>query len=77
MYSGNECGMKIVDYDEMLYPQYEYKYQRTMRRDIFDALQKTAKKRLEESEYAHPDVIKHWKSIVDGNVPFGYVVTDN
>lgn len=76
MYSGNKCGMKIVDYDEMLYPQYEYKYQKTMRRDIFDALQKTAKKNLEEREYAHPDVVKHWKSIVDGNVPFGYVVRD-
>lgn len=77
MYSGNKCGMKIVDYDEMLYPQYEYKYQKTMRRDIFDALQKTAKKNLEEREYVHPDVVKHWKSIVDGNVPFGYVVRDD
>lgn len=75
-YSGNECGMKIVDYDEMLYPQYDYKYEKTISKDVFEALQKTAKKRLEESEYAHPAVINHWKSIVDGNVPFGYIVKD-
>ena len=77
LYSGNKCGMKIVDYDEMLYPQYEYKYQKTISSDVFATLQKEAKKNLEEREYAHPDVVKHWKSIADGNVPFGYVVRDN
>lgn len=76
-YSGNECGMKIVNYDDMLYPQCEYKYEKTISRDTFEALQKTAKKNLEESEYAHPNVINHWKSIVDGNVPFGYVVRED
>ena len=25
----------------------------------------------------HPDVIAHWKSIVDGHVPFGYSVLDD
>lgn len=24
--------------------------------------------------YAHPDILQHWQSIVDGNVPFGYKV---
>ena len=73
----NECGMKIVDYDNMLYPQYAYKFEKTISKDIFESLQKTAKKNLEKhNEYAHSDVIKHWQSIVDGNVPFGYVVKD-
>lgn len=76
-YSDNECGMKIVNYDDMLYPQCEYKYEKTISRDTFEALQKTAKKNLEESEYAHPNVINHWKSIVDGNVPFGYVIRED
>ena len=74
MYSGNECGMKIVNYDDMLYPQYEYKYEKTISRDTFEALQEAAKKHLEKSEFAHPAVVNHWKSIVSGNVPFGYVV---
>ena len=77
LYSSNECGMKIVDYDDMLFPQYEHKYEKTIRSDVFEALQKAAKKKLEKTEYAHPAVIKHWKSIVDGNVPFGYAVRED
>jgi hypothetical protein len=78
LYSGNECGMKIVDYDEMLYPQYEYKYEKTIRKDTFEALQKAAKDRIEKSsEYTHPIVLKHWESIVNGNVPFGYKVKND
>lgn len=77
LYLDNECGMKIVNYDDMLYPQYDYKFEKTIPKDTFEALQKTAKKKLEESEYANPAVINHWKSIVDGNVPFGYVVKED
>ena len=76
-YSGNECGMKIVDYDKMLYPQYDDHFEKTISKDVFEALQKTAKKNLEEhSEHVHPAVLNHWKSIVNGNVPFGYTVKD-
>lgn len=77
MCSSNECGMKIIDYDNMLYPQYDDKFDKTISSDTFEALQKKAKKNLKESEYAHPDVINHWKSIVKGNVPFGYVVKED
>ncbi len=47
-YSTNECGMKIVDYDTMLYPQYAYKFEKTISKDIFEALKKAAKKNLEK-----------------------------
>lgn len=30
----------------------------------------------EEIKTAHPDVIKHWKKIVKGKVPFGYKVKE-
>ena len=73
-YSHNKCGLKIVDYDNMLYPQYNYKFQKTISLDTYEALQKTAKENLESCEHAHPDVVKHWQSIANGNVPFGYVV---
>lgn len=75
-FHGNECGLKIVDYDNMLYPQCDYKFQKTISRDTFEALQEAAKKRLERSKFAHSDVVKHWQSIVDGNVPFGYIIED-
>ena len=75
-YPYNECGMKIVDYDDMLYPQYKDKYEKIISKDTFEALQKAAEKNLEGREYVHSAVVDHWKSIVGGNVPFGYVVKD-
>lgn len=76
-YSHNKCGLRIVDYDNMLYPQYDDKFEKTISRYTWEALQKQALENLEkDSEYAHPDVIEHWQSIVDGIVPFGYKVKD-
>lgn len=75
-FRGNKCGLKIVNYDDMLYPQYNYKFQKTISKDTFEALQKEAQNNLKKGRYAHPNVIKHWKSIVDGNVPFGYIIED-
>lgn len=76
-YSGNKCGLKIVDYDNMLYPQYDYSFEKTIKRYVFEALQEEANNRLKNStRYTHPDVINHWKFIADGNVPFGYTVID-
>lgn len=76
-YSGNKCGLKMIDFDDMLYPQYEDKFQKTIRRDVWDNLQNEAITRLEETSYAHPDVIAHWESIVSGEVPFGYRVVED
>lgn len=76
MYRSNECGMKITDYDNMLYPQYDYKFDKTISPTIWANLQETAKKRLEERDNVHPTVKAHWQSIVDGVVPFGYKVSD-
>lgn len=76
-YSDNKCGMKIMDYDDMLYPQYSDRFERTIHSDVWYSLQQQAKKNLEEvrnGSTAHPTVIAHWQSIVDGKVPFGYTV---
>lgn len=76
MYKNNKCGLKLVDYDNMLFPQYAYRYEKTISSDTWDSLQKQAAELLSETEYAHPDVVAHWQSIVDGVVPFGYKVKD-
>lgn len=70
----NKCGLRLVDYENMLYPQYEDKFEKTIDKDTWEALQKEAKKRLAEVKGAHPEVIKHWKKIAEGKVPFGYKV---
>ena len=73
LYSHNQCGMKIVDYDDMLYPQYYNKFEKTISSDTWYALQKKAKENLEkDNPHTSPRVIAHWQSIVDGTVPFGY-----
>jgi hypothetical protein len=67
----------MIDYDNMLFPQYAYKFEKTISSDIWKLLQEEAQRKLEEdSDYANPDVINHWKSIVDGVVPFGYKIEE-
>lgn len=72
----NKCGLKIIDYDDMLYPQYDYKFEKTISIETFKELQKEAKENLKNTKSAHPNVVSHWKSIVDGKVPFGYKIED-
>ena len=69
--------LKLVRYNEMLYPQYNYKFAKTISGDTWDWLQEQADKCLNENGYAHPDVIAHWKSIVNGVIPFGYTVEED
>lgn len=86
--SEHDCGMKLVNYNDMIYPQYEDKFEKTLDKETWKALQEKAKEKYEENENelkklangdkiafpAHPNVAAHWKSIIDGNVPFGYTV---
>lgn len=80
MYPGNKCGMRLIDYDDMLFPQYEYKFQKTISKETFENLQKEAAERIKKAEESdttfrpHPDVLAHWKSIANGRAPFGYIV---
>ena len=64
----------MIDYDDMLYPQYDDKFDKTINTHTFNTLQNEAKKLLEDT--AHPVVKAHWQSIVDGVVPFGYKIKD-
>lgn len=77
IYPHNKCGMRLMDYDKMLYPQYGYQFDKTIPQSTWEELQKTAIENLEDNEYAAPAVRKHWQSIADGIVPFGYIVKDN
>lgn len=78
LYTNNECGLRIVDYDDMLYPQYEHKFEKTISPEIWSNIQKQADKKLKDNtKHVHPTVIAHWKSIVNGVVPFGYSVKED
>ena len=71
-YSDNKCGLRIIDYDKMLYPQYEDKFEKVITSKQFKKMQEVAAEKLKEKGMVHPDVVKHWESIVSGTVPFGY-----
>ena len=74
-YEDNKCGLRLLNMDDLLYPQYEHKF-RSISSDTWEAVQKEAQKRLSERGTAHPDVVAHWKSIVNGKIPFGLRIED-
>lgn len=77
MYRSNKTGLKLINYDNFLYPQYESQYQKTMPISTWTALQKEACRLLEETQDGHPLVREHWLSICDGHIPFGYTIIDD
>ena len=74
-YENNKCGLRLLDMDDLLYPQYEHKFT-AISKDTWDAVKKEAQKRLLERGAAHPDVVAHWESIINGKVPFGLRIED-
>lgn len=77
MHKGESCGLRLVDYDDMLYPQYEYKFNdKTINSQTWKEMQRKAQELLNEGRGVE-EVKAHWRSIVDGVVPFGYTVEDD
>lgn len=75
-YPYNRCGLRIIDYDDMLYPQFEHKFDKVLTKETLEALREEADIRLHERDYAADSVIEHWKRIADGEIPFGYRVEE-
>ena len=73
----NECGLKLVDYDKFLYPQYQYKFEKTISQNTWMRIQEQAKKNLKSHPDACLEVRLHWQEIAHGFVPFGYTVKDD
>ena len=69
-YESNKCGLRLQNMDDLLYPQYEYKFT-AISKDTWEVVKNEAHNRLLERGTAHPDVVAHWESIVNGKVPFG------
>lgn len=75
LHEEDSVGMKLINFDDMLYPQYFWKLNdHTISASTFEALQEKAKNRLETNENASEKVKDHWRSIVEGTVPFGWKI---
>lgn len=62
-------GFQIIDYDKLLYPQYDDELRLSPEKLLADkstsaAVVREAKKRLLETKSAHPDVVAHWRHLV-------------
>lgn len=72
----DSCALRLIDYDKMLYPQYEDEFtKKTINKETWDAMQKKATELWLKGSGAE-SVRDHWRSIMEGNVPFGYKVKD-
>jgi len=69
---------RLVRFENMLFPQYEDSFQKTIGKETWEWLQEEAKKKLATEDRTHiaPAVVEHWESIAAGRVPFGYEVRD-
>ena len=56
-YENNKCGLRLLDIDNLLYPQYEYKFH-SIDSDTWKAVQKEAENRISESKAAHEKYLK-------------------
>lgn len=68
---------RLLKYGDMLYPQYWDEFtNRTISASTWKWLQEQAEKLLREHGDKDADgaVLRHWRSIRDGDVPFGYSV---
>jgi hypothetical protein len=72
--------MRLVNFDSMLYPQYQGDFEKTMSQETLDWLKKQAEKLIQENNTssnnlkASSTVVEHWKFIASGGIPFGYTI---
>jgi len=68
---------KIVQYEHMLFPQYESKFEKVIDPETHKFLINKAKESLEkDNEHASKAVLAHWEYVANGGIPFGYVVKE-
>ena len=69
--------MRLVQYEDMLYPANACLFEKVLNQSTFNTLVEIANKKLAANPDAHPKMIAHWQSIIDGSVPFGYSVKED
>lgn len=68
--------MRLLDYGEMLFPQYEDHFDRCIDKSTWEWLQKETRKNLAKESHGSPGVRAHWEKIAAGHVPFGFTVRE-
>jgi hypothetical protein len=73
-----DAPARLVQYGNMLYPQYGRAFEKTISPSTWEWLQKKATEKLQEGTRVwHHEVVAHLESIVQGTVPFGYTIEED
>lgn len=75
MYRDNKTGLKILNMDDILFPQYEDKFT-SINYETFQKVIETAKENLEKETHVAPRVKEHWLKLAAGIPPFGLKICD-
>jgi hypothetical protein len=72
---------RFLDYSNMLYPQYQEKFEKVISQEIVDWLKVEAMKLLAEAaKETSPEISgelrKHWEMLAAGNLPWGFVIKE-
>lgn len=81
-YKDNKCGLRIFDYDQLLFPQYEPKFEKSIPENVWKKVQKLAKgmydyqknPKIPVNKRVSNEYMEHWKKIIDGIPPFGFTI---
>lgn len=59
--SSNKTGLRLVDYDNFLYPQYAGKFQKVLSKDVWENIQKEALAKIEEADKNYGEYLENLK----------------
>ena len=67
----NKLGFAVIDYDDLLYPQYEYRFtERKISAEDAKQLKQEACRKIAESDgMVNPDVMAWWQKLANGQFP--------
>lgn len=69
-FRNNECGLRIINYDDLCYPQYLYKFEgMKIPQEVWDRVIKKCQNLMKNEEHACNKVKQHWSAIANGFIP--------
>jgi hypothetical protein len=71
LFPDNKLGFTVINYDDLLYPQYEYRFtERKISAKGAEKLKQEARAQISESDgLVHPDVMAWWQKLANGQFP--------
>ena len=73
MYKHNKCGLRMIDWDNMLYYQDKALFDKNIPQNVFERLQNQAKEEIQIKRLSEKQK-QHLQNIIDGIPPFGYSI---